>query len=78
MLAKITVLIIDIYQKTLSPDHGLFRSQYPYGFCPYYPSCSQYSKESLLKYGFVKGLSLSLYRIFRCNPWANPSIDKII
>ena len=69
--------LIRVYQLTLSPDHGLFKARYPHGFCRYYPSCSQYAYEALGRHGLVKGTALSLWRIMRCNPWAQPSIDLV-
>lgn len=35
--------------------------------CLYNPSCSEYSKQSIRQYGFVKGCFLSADRITRCN-----------
>lgn len=74
---KIVALLISFYQTTFSPDHGLFRARFPYGFCRYYPSCSQYAKEAVLKYGISKGLWLGIKRIFKCNPWSEPRVDLI-
>lgn len=51
--------IIFIWQSLLSP---LFGQR-----CRFEPSCSEYSKEALNKYGLLKGLWLSLRRILRCN-----------
>jgi len=35
---------IKIYQKTISPDHGVFRVFLrPYIGCRFYPTCSEYS-----------------------------------
>jgi len=36
--------------------------------CRYFPTCSNYSIEALKTYGCVKGLLLSLKRIFSCHP----------
>lgn len=73
---RIAVFIITIYQLVLSPDHGwLFRSRYPYGFCHFYPTCSEYTKQVILKFGIFKGILLGFYRILRCNPWTSPQID---
>lgn len=63
--------LIRAYQHTLSPDHGLFRKRFPYGFCRFYPTCSEYSYQAIDKYGILKGGALALWRIMRCNPW-NP------
>lgn len=63
------------YQKTLSPDHGPLRHRHPYGYCRYYPSCSEYARQSILNQGVIRGSGLAVVRIIRCNPWAKPAID---
>ncbi|MDQ2909222.1 MAG: membrane protein insertion efficiency factor YidD [Candidatus Eremiobacteraeota bacterium] len=45
--------------------------------CRFYPSCSQYAKEAVLKYGFVRGVALAARRIVRCNPWNPGGIDFV-
>jgi len=37
--------------------------------CRYTPSCSEYSKQALQKYGAFKGSWLSIKRIVSCNPF---------
>ena len=76
-MKHILILIIKIYQKTLSPDHGLFRARWPYGFCRYYPSCSQYAVDALSEHGSVRGSYLAIKRIIRCNPFAQPGVDQV-
>lgn len=34
--------------------------------CMYSPSCSEFSRQSLAQYGFLKGVSLTLDRLTRC------------
>ncbi|MEK7617980.1 MAG: membrane protein insertion efficiency factor YidD [Patescibacteria group bacterium] len=72
---KIIIKLIAFYQITISPDHGVFRANYPYGFCRHYPSCSEYTKNAVASFGVLRGLRLGLKRILRCNPWVEPSID---
>lgn len=76
-LAKITIFFILLYQKTLSPDHGVFHFWYPHGFCRFFPSCSEYGKKAFQKNGFRKGLILALFRIFRCNPFGKGGYDPV-
>ncbi|MBR2873044.1 MAG: membrane protein insertion efficiency factor YidD, partial [Lentisphaeria bacterium] len=49
-----------MYQRWISP---LFPP-----CCRFYPTCSHYAVEALRTYGIVRGLTLSLWRILRCNP----------
>ncbi|MEN9523871.1 MAG: hypothetical protein RL065_2248 [Bacteroidota bacterium] len=36
--------------------------------CPHIPSCSNFSKQCISRYGFVKGVALSADRLTRCSP----------
>lgn len=45
--------------------------------CRFYPTCSEYSLQALEKYGVVKGLWLSVWRILRCNPWNPGGYDPL-
>lgn len=38
-----------------------------YGFCRFYPTCSEYTYDAVTTYGVFKGLFLGLKRIFKCN-----------
>lgn len=68
---------IKIYQKTISPDHGIFFHNSVYK-CRFYPSCSQYSYEAVENYGFLKGLGVALKRILRCNPFNKGGYDPLV
>ncbi len=62
--------VILAYQKTLSPDHGFLRRFFPYGYCKFQPSCSEYAKQSVKKYGVLWGGLKAFWRVLRCNPWS--------
>lgn len=69
--------LIAIYQKTLSPDHGWGRHLYPFGFCRFHPSCSEYAILGVEKFGVVVGLALSARRFIKCNPFTRPAFDPL-
>ncbi|WP_288020378.1 membrane protein insertion efficiency factor YidD [Tenuifilum sp.] len=69
LLAFIPILIVKLYQIFLSP--------YLPNSCRFTPTCSAYSIEALRKYGFFKGLWLSLKRISRCHPWGGHGYDPV-
>ena len=73
----IALKLIRLYQRTLSFDHGPLAHFYPAGYCPYKPTCSQYTYEAVGKYGFFKGSSMGLKRIFRCTPWTKGGEDPV-
>jgi len=66
-----SLMVIRFYQKTISPDHSWVKRFFPYGYCRFHPSCSEYAYQAIDKYGIFKGWGLGLWRIMRCNPW-NP------
>lgn len=67
--AKFLILLIRIYQLTLSPFIG--RN------CRYTPTCSNYGIEAIKKYGAIKGGWLTIKRILSCNPWGGSGYDPV-
>jgi putative membrane protein insertion efficiency factor len=41
------------------------------------PTCSEYTKDSIVKFGLVKGCGLGLKRILKCHPWGKGGHDPI-
>jgi uncharacterized protein len=76
-MARVAIFLINLYQKTLSPDHGAFRVWYPNGFCRFHPSCSEYTKQAIQKHG-LRGLLMGLKRVLRCNPYSKGGIDQVV
>ncbi len=66
-MLKIFLLLIKGYQSLISP---LIPKS-----CRFYPSCSQYAKESLQIHGWKKGLILTLLRLVKCGPWHPGGVD---
>lgn len=60
---------ISFYQKNIS----IFKKQ----SCVFYPSCSEYTKQAIMKYGSIKGLYLGFLRILRCHPWQKNHMDPL-
>jgi len=69
------VKLIRVYQKILSPDHGPLKIFFPYGYCRFHPTCSEYAVKSIEKHGFIKGGCKAVYRVLRCNPWNRGGTD---
>ena len=67
-MKKVLLKIIDMYQKLPLNSHSK---------CKYYPTCSNYAKEAINKYGSFKGLILSIKRIIKCNPFSKGGIDLV-
>ncbi len=68
-MKNLIISAINFYQKFISPF-------FPQS-CRFYPTCSQYAKESIIKYGIIKGILKSIKRIFKCNPFHPGGIDKV-
>ena len=60
ILTYILIKLIKGYKFLISPLFG--------NSCRYFPTCSDYSIEAFKTFGFLKGLILSLKRIFSCHP----------
>lgn len=69
MLSGISIRLIKFYQKWLSPLKGQT--------CRFYPTCSEYSIQAYIKYGFFKGTFLSVKRILRCHPFNPGGYDPL-
>ena len=69
MIKKVILALIHIYQKYISP-------LYP-PRCRFYPTCSQYTKQAVIKYGPIKGSIKGAYRILRCNPFNKGGYDPL-
>ncbi len=76
-LRYFTIKLIKIYQKTLSRDHGFFKNNYPFGYCRFRPTCSEYAILAIEKYGIIRGGAKALWRIIRCNPWNKGGEDPL-
>ena len=71
-MKKLGILLISFYKKYISP---IFCSG---GIgCKYYPTCSEYTKQAIEKYGFLKGIFLGFIRILKCNPFSKGGYDPL-
>jgi len=75
MVKRLFQFLIEIYQRTLSPDHSFWRHLFPGGFCRYTPTCSMYTHMAIGKYGVIRGSLKGFWRILRCNPWSKGGLD---
>lgn len=66
----ILLVFIRLYQKIVSPS-------LPANTCRFYPSCSHYGYQAIYKYGALKGLMMSIWRILRCNPFNPGGYDPV-
>ena len=71
-MKRLLIFLIEKYQKHIS----LFLESKGIK-CKFYLSCSEYTKQSILKYGCLKGSFLGIKRILRCNPFSKGGYDPV-
>ena len=71
-MKKVMLCLINFYQKHISCWLEEKNIQ-----CKYYPTCSEYAKQAIEKYGAIKGCLLSIKRIIKCNPFSKGGYDPL-
>jgi len=65
----IALFLIRAYQYVLSPVLG--------PACRFYPTCSEYAYQAILRYGIFTGLYLIIRRFLRCHPFNPGGFDPV-
>ncbi|MDI9471994.1 MAG: membrane protein insertion efficiency factor YidD [Bacillota bacterium] len=68
-MKTILLALIRFYQRIISPLKP--------PSCRFIPTCSEYSRQAIEKYGAVKGGWLSIKRICKCHPFHPGGIDPL-
>jgi len=68
-MRRLVATLIRLYQLTFSPLLG--------PRCRFYPSCSQYARDAILRFGLPRGIGLALARLARCHPWHAGGFDPV-
>jgi uncharacterized protein len=63
------LLLIALYRALISPFLG--------ANCRYYPSCSAYARDSIKRFGVIRGVWLSIKRLARCHPFHDGGYDPV-
>jgi putative membrane protein insertion efficiency factor len=69
LFKKIFLILIWIYQVTLSPYFGQN--------CRFYPTCSHYAQEALRTHSLLKALFLITRRLLHCRPFGKSGYDPV-
>lgn len=79
-MSFIFIKIINFYQRYIAKFlsrfleyFGLLRNN----SCVFYPTCSEYTKQAIQKYGILKGSFKGFVRILRCHPWQKNHMDPL-
>jgi uncharacterized protein len=68
-MRKVAVALIVMYQRVISPILG--------PACRYQPTCSEYAREAIERYGVARGGWLGAKRIARCHPFHEGGYDPV-
>lgn len=71
-MKRILIKSIEFYQKHIS-----LWLEFKNVKCKFYPTCSEYTKQAIEKYGAFKGSYLGIKRILRCNPFSKGGYDPL-
>ena len=71
-MKNIILFLIRSYQKN-HPFSRIFLASR----CRFYPTCSEYTYQAIVRYGTIKGLFLGLKRVLQCNPLFAQRYDPV-
>lgn len=71
-MKQILIKIIEFYQRNISSFFHFLGIR-----CKFYPTCSEYTKQAIEKYGIIKGFILGMKRILKCNPFSKGGYDPL-
>ena len=45
--------------------------------CRFHPSCSEYTRQAIDKFGVITGALFGIKRVLRCHPWSAGGVDPV-
>jgi len=57
--------------------YQLFVSPFFPDTCKFHPTCSEYCKEAIQRFGVMRGLWMSVMRLLRCHPLSRGGFDPV-
>jgi len=68
-MKAVLLFLIRLYKTSVSPWIGTH--------CRFYPTCSDYTRQSIQRHGACRGLLLGTKRILRCHPFHQGGYDPV-
>lgn len=68
-MSRWLILLLRGYKRAISPLLG--------ARCRYWPSCSDYARIAVARFGFARGAWLGAWRVLRCNPFCAGGHDPV-
>lgn len=69
MFRKFAIGLIVFYQRFISPLKA--------PSCRFYPTCSSYTRQAIVKHGVARGVLMGVWRIMRCHPLHPGGYDPV-
>lgn len=70
-LSRFAIGLVHMYQICISPFIGGRAA------CRFIPSCSEYTRQAIEKYGPLRGIAMGLRRVMRCRPGGGFGYDPV-
>jgi putative membrane protein insertion efficiency factor len=71
LIKRIAIRLVKMYQTCISPFIGGRAA------CRFTPTCSEYTRQAIEKYGTIRGTWMGIKRISRCRPGGGFGYDPV-
>ena len=68
-MRQVLIAVLRLYKRFLSP---MLPSA-----CRFHPTCSEYMREAIERYGAARGVMLGVRRLLRCHPFHAGGFDPV-
>lgn len=69
VMRALLLALLAFYKRVLSPVLP--------SACRFHPSCSEYAREAIQRYGAVRGAWMAMKRLWRCRPLGGGGYDPV-
>lgn len=68
-MTRLILFLLSLYKRLLSPLLG--------SRCRFHPSCANYARVAVVRFGPLRGGTLALWRLLRCQPLCDGGLDPV-